>query len=259
MNTILNEENKQKKTVIALVAVALVGGIAAFLLVTHFVKTLGQNRIMKENMSVTMEGFTGAMEDGNVTKAKSFCSDPASSALGLSMLDADGYRNVVLSGLGLEEETLCEEIKTELDAFTAAQKSKVMTDCEYEMKSMKLKKTEDGGTGRLEVVFSGVPSLYSVDFSQKIVKGNEDLAAYVSENRETLINVYGTEGEVVTYNVLKMKEVTSLLSSMTDQMLSTEPVERKYAFTFTLTMDEDGKVEDCLISGVEELTGEEKK
>ncbi len=258
MNTLLNEEKKQKRFIAVFVGAAVLCGILAFVLVSHLLTVHKKNTVMRETMGETMEGFVGALEDGNIGKAKSFCSDQASATLGLSMLDADSYRTVVLSGLAMEEETLSDELRAAMDDFTTAQKSRILTACEYELKSMKLERAKNGGTGTLTVTLTGVPSLYSVDFSQKIVKGNEDLAAYVTENRDLLIGIYGTEGEVVTYNVLKSKEIVNLLSSMSDQMLSTEPVTRKYDFTFEMTTDDEGKVSDCLIQRAEEINEDDK-
>ena len=252
------DTHKQKIVSGGLIAVAVIAGLLALLLVNRLTVAHKHNVVMRENMTLTMDGFISAMKEGDMTKARSFCEDSAAAALGLSMLDADTYRQEVLAGLAMEEETLSDEIRASVDSFTSAQKSRVLTNCEYEPKTIKMEKTEGGTKGTVTATLTGLPSLYAIDFSGDIQSSNDALGAYVTENSAALTDSYEAEGEAALRNVLKTKEVTELLSTMKKKVEKAETVTRNFAFTFTLTSDEDGKISDCVISSVKPVEEEKK-
>lgn len=241
---------KMKKQILFLAALFVLA-IGILLLSILLYQRKRQNEdAAREAMKDTLYGFLQALDDGDVATAKGYCSDDAASALGLSFLDADTFQGILTDALGLNDDLMTDEIASDLDALTAAQKKIILTDTDYDTDLLEVEKQDGETTGKITVTLSGTGNLYAIDYATSITKANESLASYVAENQTTLMNVYDKKGKKVLKRKLKRQEISELLTRMAKRTKKVEPQSRTWELTITLSSSE--KNEDgtpvCVIS-----------
>ena len=248
------ERHKPILTIMAaIILLALVG--AAFLFLHDHEE---EEDLTECNKAVeqTLTSFSDALMDGNIKKAKKYCSETGAQQLVLDSLDTEVYEKTLLEGLSVKKEDLPEDSRAYLDSLLDILKGKVVTETAFDISKMEVQqKTEDGYIVSIPMQLTGCGSLNAIDFSSEISFANHSMINYAYGNQELLMNhndVWGTAG---VKSVLGQQAYSNLFSTMCTKATAYEPVARNYELKLLVTK-KDGDFSSAQIIAAEEVLSE---